>query len=65
MLYPAELWALRFSDSLTWGWIVPMGRFEFVASLPMGAMGNAVKSFGPGKHGLVRLTAWASPRASC
>ncbi|KAA1262159.1 hypothetical protein LF1_47210 [Rubripirellula obstinata] len=27
------------------------------------AIANAVKSFGPGKHGLVRLAAWASPRA--
>ncbi|KAA1259266.1 hypothetical protein LF1_17960 [Rubripirellula obstinata] len=31
----------------------------------LGLTPNAVKSFGPRKNGLVRLAAWASPRASC
>ncbi|KAA1259238.1 hypothetical protein LF1_17670 [Rubripirellula obstinata] len=33
-------------------------------ALTLAPNGNAVKNFGPGKYVFVRLTAWASPRAS-
>ncbi|KAA1261533.1 hypothetical protein LF1_40830 [Rubripirellula obstinata] len=40
-----------------------LSRPERVSEGFAGSPPSAVKSFGPGKHVLVRLAAWASPRA--